>query len=55
MKSSGEERRDQLERRLTRKRREFEQRDGVPGLSEGWLPKSELISGVRRSEYYSTI
>lgn len=47
---SDDDRRKWLERRLEAKRREFESRDDVPGLSEEWLPKSQLLDVVRRSD-----
>lgn len=48
--SADDGRRDELERRLEEKSREFHRRDDVPGLSDEWLPKSQLIDAVRRSE-----
>ena len=47
---SDDDRQKWLERRLKANRREFENRDDVPGLSEEWLPKSQLLNVVRRSE-----
>ena len=47
---SDEERRDWLEERLRQTRREFELRAGVTGLSDEWLPKSQLRNIARRSE-----
>lgn len=48
--ASDEDRREWLERRLRQTRSEFESRDDVPGLSEAWIPKSQLITAVRRNE-----
>ncbi|MFC7157639.1 hypothetical protein ACFQPA_19615 [Halomarina halobia] len=42
------ERRTWLAQRLETARREFEQREDVTGLREGWLPKSQLRTVIRR-------
>lgn len=44
-----EERRAWLEDRLREKRRAFEQRDGLVGLREEWLPKSQVLDAARRA------
>ena len=44
---SDDERREWLEERLRKTRREFETREGVPGLTDEWLPKSQLLAVVR--------
>lgn len=43
-----EDRRQWLEDRLRETRREFETREDVIGLSEAWLPKSQLRHVIRR-------
>lgn len=47
---ADDDRREWLESRLREKRRAFETRDEFPTLSDEWLPKSQLITVVRRSE-----
>lgn len=47
---ADDDRREWLENRLREKRREFETRGELPTLSDEWLPKSQLITVVRRSE-----
>jgi len=47
-KGADKDRREWLEQRLTAKRREFEDRDDIPGLAEEWLPKSQLRNVVQR-------
>ncbi|WP_254544783.1 hypothetical protein [Halomarina pelagica] len=42
------ERRAWLSKRRETARREFEQREDVSGLREGWLPKSQLCNVIRR-------
>lgn len=44
------DRNEWLEDRLTEHRREFEEREDVPELADGWLPKSQLQCVVRRRE-----
>lgn len=39
-----------LDRRLAKHRRAFETREDVPGLSDEWLPKSQLERVVRRRD-----
>ncbi len=41
-------RREWLEERLGKTRREFEMRDDVTSLTNEWLPKSQLVAIVRR-------
>lgn len=43
-------RREELEGRLREKRRKVANRDDAPILSDEWLPKSQLITAVQRSE-----
>lgn len=45
-----DDRRDWLESRVRETRREFDDRDGLPGLADEWLPKSQLITAVRRCD-----
>lgn len=47
---TDQDRREWLERRLHQTRSEFESRENVTGLSEEWLPKSQLINIIRRSD-----
>ena len=42
------QRREWLEERLRKTRREFEMRDDVTSLTNEWLPKSQLVAIVRR-------
>ncbi|MFC4987409.1 hypothetical protein [Saliphagus infecundisoli] len=42
-------RREWLEDRLADNREPFEQREGVVGLAEEWLPKSQIERAVRRT------
>lgn len=42
------DRNDWLDDRLAEHRRAFEEREDVPELAEGWLPKSQLQCVVRR-------
>ena len=42
------QRREWLEERLRKTRREFEMRDDVTSLTNEWLPKSQLLAIVRR-------
>lgn len=42
------ERREWLENRLRGTRREFRNREDVPGLTDEWLPKSQLHHAARR-------
>lgn len=44
------DRNDWLDNRLAEHRREFEKREDVPKLADGWLPKSQLQHVVRRRE-----
>ena len=43
-------RREELEGRLRKKRRKVANRDDAPILSDEWLPKSQLMTAVQRSE-----
>ena len=47
---SDEERRQWLEDRRRKTRREFEARDSVTSLREEWIPKSQLLNVARRSD-----
>ncbi|WP_227357645.1 hypothetical protein [Haladaptatus salinisoli] len=47
---ADDDRREGLENRLREKRREFENRDDASILSDEWLPKSQLIAAVQRSD-----
>ena len=42
------DRRNRLNEMLQQEYRRFEKRDDVPYLSDGWLPKSQLITIIRR-------
>lgn len=42
------DRRAWVTERLAEHRRAFEDREDMPGLSDGWLPKSQIIAAVRR-------
>lgn len=42
------DRNDWLDDRLAKHRREFEKREDVPELADGWLPKSQIQCIVRR-------
>ncbi len=44
------DRRTRLNDKLREEHRRFEKQDDVPYLSEEWLPKSQLITVIRRSE-----
>ena len=45
---TDDDRREWLENRLQELRDDFENRDDVTGLSEGWIPKSQLLHALRR-------
>lgn len=42
------DRNEWLDDRLAEHRREFENRENVPKLADGWLPKSQILGVVRR-------
>ena len=44
-----DDRREWLDNRLQELREEFENREDVAGLSEEWIPKSQLLHAIRRS------
>lgn len=46
---TDDDRREWLDNRLHELREEFEERDDVTGLSDAWIPKSQLLHAVRRS------
>ena len=48
--AGDESRYDWLKDRLQEKREAFEQRDDVTGLSDEWLPKSQVQRAVRRPQ-----
>ena len=47
---SDPDRNEWLDRRLEAHRTEFTNREDVPGLSDGWLPKSQLVHAVRQQK-----
>jgi hypothetical protein len=47
---TDEDRREWLDNRLHELREEFEQREDVTGVSEEWIPKSQLLHAIRRSD-----
>lgn len=46
----GDERQDWLENRLDDKRKQFQNREDMVGLQEEWLPKSQILAAVRRTQ-----
>jgi len=44
----NEDRTEWLDNRLAEHRRAFDERDGIPTLADGWLPKSQLEQVLRR-------
>ena len=48
--TGDDDRREELERRLQAKYRQFETRDGLVSLADEWVPKSQIRSAIRRRE-----
>lgn len=48
--AADEDRREWLQARIDDNRRKFDERKDIPELTDEWLPKSQLITVIQRSE-----